>query len=57
MNITEAFDTLEREIMSVNTDKKIIKQKQNKTISVSKAQDLNFQKKSKDSVKIIFFYY
>ena len=45
LNVTEAFETLGREIMSANVDKNIIKQKQNKTISVSKAQDLNIQKK------------
>ena len=45
LNVTEAFETLGREIMAANADKKITKQKQNKTITVSKAQDLNIQKK------------
>ena len=45
LNVTEAFETLGREIMAANVDKKITKQKQNKTITVSKAQDLNIEKK------------
>ena len=31
--------------MAANADKKITRQKQNKTITVSKAQDLNIDKK------------
>ena len=45
VNVLEAFETLGREIMAANVDKKIIKQKQNKKITVSKANDLNIQKK------------
>ena len=45
LNVTEAFETLGREIMAANADKKITRQKQNKTITVSKAQDLNIDKK------------
>ena len=45
MNVTEAFETLGREIMAANVEKKISKQGQNKKISVAKAQDLNAQKK------------
>ena len=45
MNVTEAFETLGREIMAANVEKKISKQGQNKKISVAKAQDLNVQKK------------
>ena len=41
MNVTEAFETLGREIMAANVEKKISKQAQNKKISVAKAQDLN----------------
>ena len=46
MNVTEAFETLGREIMAANVEKKISKQGQNKKISIAKAQDLNVQKKS-----------
>ena len=45
LNVTEAFETLGREIMAVNADNKITRQKQNKTITVSKAQDLNIEKR------------
>ena len=45
MNVREAFETLGREIMEANIDKTIAKQKPNKKITVSKAQDLNIQKK------------
>ena len=45
-NVNEAFETLGREIMAANADKKFNKTKQNKTISVSSAQDLNVTKKS-----------
>ena len=44
MNVKEAFETLGRELMSMNIDKKTSNQKQNKKISVSKAQDLNLEK-------------
>ena len=44
-NVNEAFETLGREIMAANSDKKLSKTKQNKTISVSSAQDLNVSKK------------
>jgi Ras-related protein Rab-1A len=45
LNVTEAFETLGRELMAASAEKKIIKQKQNKKISVAKAQDLNINKK------------
>ena len=45
MNVREAFETLGREIMTANIDKTMFKQKQNKKITVSKAQDLNIEKK------------
>ena len=45
MNVREAFETLGREIMAANIDKPMFKQKQNKKITVSKAQDLNIEKK------------
>ena len=45
LNVTEAFETLGRELMAASAEKKIIKQKQNKKISVAKAQDLNIDKK------------
>ena len=45
LNVSEAFETLGRELMNSGTDKKIANQKQNKKISVAKAQDLNTQKK------------
>ena len=46
-NVREAFEILGREIMAANLDKTIDKQKQNIKITVSKAQDLNTQKKQK----------
>ena len=46
LNVSEAFITLGRELMQASDDKKIIKQKQNKKISVAKVQDLNVQKKN-----------
>jgi Ras-related protein Rab-1A len=46
LNVNEAFETLGRELMSASEEKKIIHQKQNKKISVAKAQDLNIEKKS-----------
>ena len=45
MNVREAFETLGREKMAANIDKTMFKQKQNKKITVSKAQDLNIEKK------------
>ena len=45
LNVNEAFETLGRELMQASEDKKITKQKQNKKISVAKAQDLNTEKK------------
>ena len=45
LNVNEAFETLGRELMNASSDKKFIKQKENKKISVAKAQDLNLQKK------------
>ena len=45
LNVNEAFETLGRELMIASADKKISNQKQNKKISVAKAQDLNIQKK------------
>ena len=45
LNVNEAFETLGRELMSASADKKITSQKQNKKISVAKAQDLNNKKK------------
>ena len=45
LNVNEAFETLGRELMSASADKKITSQKQNKKISVAKAQDLNIKKK------------
>ena len=46
LNVNEAFSTLGRELMQATEDKKIIKQRQNKKISVAKVQDLNVQKKN-----------
>ena len=45
LNVNEAFQTIGKELMASNTDNKINKQKENKKISVAKAQDLNIQKK------------
>ena len=45
LNVTEAFETLGRELMAASSEKKIVKQKQNKKISVAKAQDLDMNKK------------
>ena len=45
LNVSEAFETLGRELMNASSDKKLIKQKENKKISVAKAQDLNLQKR------------
>ena len=41
LNVNEAFETLGRELMKASTDNKINNKKENKTISVTKAQDLN----------------
>ena len=46
LNVSEAFITLGRELMQASEEKKIIKQKQNKKISVAKVQDLNVKKKN-----------
>ena len=45
LNVTEAFETLGRELMQASEDKKITKQRQNKKITVTKAQDLDIEKK------------
>ena len=45
LNVNEAFETLGRELMQASDEKKIVKQKQNKKISVAKVQDLNVEKK------------
>ena len=45
LNVTEAFETLGRELMQASEDKKITKQRQNKKICVAKAQDLDIEKK------------
>ena len=45
LNVTEAFETLGRELMQASEDKKITKQRQKKKISVAKAQDLDIEKK------------
>ena len=46
LNVSEAFETLGRELMNAGAEKKIEKQKENKKISVAKAQDLTTQKKN-----------
>ena len=46
LNVNEAFETLGRELMQASDEKKITKQKQNKKITVAKAQDLNVEKKN-----------
>ena len=45
LNVNEAFETLGRELMQASEDKRITKQRQNKKISVAKAQDINTEKK------------
>ena len=45
LNVNEAFATLGRELMLASEDKIIVKQKQNKKISVAKMEDLNVQKR------------
>lgn len=44
-NVTEAFELLGRELISANADKKFSKNKTNKTVTVSAAQDLNISTK------------
>ena len=44
LNVNEAFETLGRELMAASEDKKIIKQKQNKKISMGKAENLDTQR-------------
>ena len=46
LNVNEAFETLGRELIIASEEKKITKQKQNKKITVAKAQDLNVEKKN-----------
>ena len=46
LNVNEAFETLGRELMAATGDKKIVKQKPNKKISVGQAQNLNTEKKN-----------
>ena len=46
LNVSEAFETLGRELMNAGAEKKIEKQKENKKISVAKAQDLTTQKRN-----------
>ena len=46
LNVNEAFETLGRELMTAAGDKKIVKQKPNKKISVGQAQNLNTEKKN-----------
>ena len=45
LNVNEAFSILGRELMQATEDKKIIKQRQNKKISVAKMEDLNPEKR------------
>ena len=45
LNVSEAFEPLGRELMNAGAEKKIEKQKENKKISVAKAQDLTTQKR------------
>ncbi len=51
LNVKEAFETLGREIMAINVDK-TPHQKQNKKITVSKAQDLNLQQQNQGCCNI-----
>jgi Ras-related protein Rab-1A len=46
LNVSEAFETLGRELMNAGAEKKIEKQKENKKISVAKAQDLTTQNRT-----------
>ena len=52
LNVNEAFETLGRELIIASEEKKITKQKQNKKITVAKAQDLNVEKKKTLKIKI-----
>jgi Ras-related protein Rab-1A len=45
LNVNEAFETLGRELILHSEDKKIVRQRQNKKISVASVQDLNANKK------------
>ena len=45
LNVNEAFETLGRELMAASDDKRITKQKQNKKVTVSNAQDLTPEQK------------
>ena len=45
LNVNEAFETLGRELMEASDDKRIIKQKPNKKVTVSNAQDLTPEQK------------
>ena len=45
LNVNEAFETLGRELMTASDDKRITKQKQNKKVTVSNAQDLTPEQK------------
>ena len=45
LNVNEAFETIGRELILHSEDKKIVRQRQNKKISVASVQDLNANKK------------
>ncbi len=45
LNVNEAFETLGRELILHSEEKKIVRQRQNKKISVASVQDLNANKK------------
>ena len=45
LNVNEAFETLGRELILHSEDKKIVRQRQNKKISVASVQDLNQEQK------------
>ena len=45
LNVNEAFETLGRELIEASDDKRIIKQKPNKKVTVSNAQDLTPEQK------------
>ena len=47
LNVTEAFETLGRELMAASDDKRINKQKPNKKVTVSNAQDLTPEQQKK----------
>ena len=44
LNVNEAFETLGRELILHSEDKKIVRQRQNKKISVASVQDLNVKR-------------